>query len=109
MKIRSIVQCILREPVSFGPIVWHKRQAFGVNSAELCRVQALDYARLILDFYLHLAQNDNGFCFIEGHRSNIFQRGCAKPVWTDLGSIRPLKDAAGVWRSLSASGSRRNT
>lgn len=92
-----LVPCRIEKEIEvegYGPIVWHERQAFAVNSSELCRVQALDYARLVLDFNLHLARSDVGYGLIDAHSSNIFQRGCARPVWTDLGSIRTLKDAA---------------
>jgi hypothetical protein len=78
----------------YGPIVWHERQPFPITDHELSRAQALDYARLILDFNRQLAESDAGYGLIDAHGSNICQQDCGRPVWIDLGSIRALKDAA---------------
>jgi hypothetical protein len=100
------------EVSGYGPIVKHDRLPFLTAIGEMPRVQALDYARSILKLNLLLASLEEGYGLIDAHGANMGQQGCGRPVWIDLGSIRPLKEVqVGIeefkrlwWRPLRIAG-----
>lgn len=79
----------------FDMVVSHQTVAFNSYSIEWCAAMVKDAALTILDLAIELGQR--GFSLEDGHLKNVLFDGC-KPVFVDLGSIRPLDEYVHYFR-----------
>jgi SAM-dependent methyltransferase len=79
----------------FSMVVSHQTVAFNSYSIEWCAAMVKDAALTILELAIELGKR--GFSLEDGHLGNVLFDGC-KPVFVDLGSIRPIDEYVHYFR-----------
>ena len=79
----------------FSMVVSHQTVAFNSYSIEWCAAMVKDAALTTLELAIELGQR--GFSLEDGHLGNVLFDGC-KPIFVDLGSIRPLDEYVHYFR-----------
>lgn len=79
----------------FSMVVSHQTVAFNSYSIEWCAAMVKDAALTTLELAIELGQR--GFSLEDGHLGNVLFDGC-KPIFVDLGSIRPLDECVHYFR-----------